>query len=60
LAKVPSIVRTLLSGGDDTVLRMVIKLIEKTVAGSSGRRKSPRIFWRRSGRSAPLRLMQMT
>jgi DUF1009 family protein len=29
LAKVPSIVRTLMSGGDDTVLRMVIKLIEK-------------------------------
>jgi DUF1009 family protein len=29
LAKVPSIVRTLVSGGDDTVLRMVIKLIEK-------------------------------
>lgn len=28
LAKVPSIIRTLLSGGDDAVLQMVIKLIE--------------------------------
>ncbi len=28
LAKVPSVVRTLLSGGDDAVLQMVIKLIE--------------------------------
>jgi len=28
LIKIPSVVRTLLSGGDDTVLQMVIKLIE--------------------------------
>ncbi len=28
LAKIPGVVRTLLSGGDDTVLRMVIELIE--------------------------------
>jgi UDP-2,3-diacylglucosamine hydrolase len=28
LAKMPSVVRTLMSGGDDTVLQMVIKLIE--------------------------------
>ncbi|WP_320200023.1 LpxI family protein [Agrobacterium sp. rho-13.3] len=28
IAKVPSIIRTLLSGGDDTVLQMVIRLIE--------------------------------
>jgi DUF1009 family protein len=37
LAKMPSVVRTLLSGGDDTVLQMVIKLIEAmgcTVVGA--------------------------
>jgi DUF1009 family protein len=28
IAKLPSVIRTLLSGGDDTVLQMVIKLIE--------------------------------